>query len=417
MDEKKHRVDAQPDTRSVVGLEPSEQAWDGWLLLIVCGLLSLGVVMIFSSSGVTATWEYGDPIFYLKRQLLFVLAGFALLYIGLRIDYRWYQRLVYPILFVTLALLAIVAVKGTTVGGATRWIRFGAFNFQPAEWTKIAMVMVLSYSVAKKGVKIKSFTVGMIPHVLLVGLVVGLLMMQPDFGTSVILFALMFAILFIGGTRISYILLALAIGSAGAWQLIVSSPYRAKRLMAFLDPWEHQSGIAYQVTESMIAIGSGGFTGRGLGEGTGKLGFVPELHTDFIGTAIAEEMGFFGVVLVVTLFLLLIWRGIHISLNARDRFGTYLAFGLTMLFGLQGAINLGVISGMLPTKGLTLPFISYGGSSLLLSMFAIGIMLNISRRADDTWELQREAREAAKREQRWGKKREQILARRVEERL
>lgn len=409
-------LDAPPRTRR--GAETVvEQPWDGWLLVTVCALLGLGLVMIFSASAVTAEWEFGDPAFYLKRQVLFLLAGFALLYVGLQIDYRWYQRTAYPILAVTVGLLVTVAVYGRTVGGATRWINLGPLNFQPGEWTKIAIVMVLAYSVAKKGDKVKSFAVGLLPHLVIVGAVVGLLMLQPDFGTSVICLVLMFATLFVAGTRMSWILLAVGGGAVAAWQVIASSEYRMRRIMAFLDPWNHEGDIAYQVTRSMIAIGSGDATGHGLGDGMSKLGFVPELQTDFIGTAVAEELGFLGMALVIVLYLLMIWRGVRIALRARDVFGQYLAFGLTLLFGLSAAINLGVISGMLPTKGLTLPFMSYGGSSLLCCMFGIGVLLNVSRCADDEYQRKRRLKDRRREEERWERKRERILARRLKERV
>lgn len=397
-------------------VEIAEQPWDGWLLVTVCALLGLGLVMVFSASAVTAEWTFGDPAFFLKRQVMFLLAGFGLLYAGLQIDYRWYRRAAYPILAVTVALLIFVAVYGRTVGGATRWIALGPFNFQPGEWTKIAIVMVLAYSVAKKGDKVKGFAVGLLPHLVIVGAVVGLLMLQPDFGTSVICLVLMFATLFLAGTRLSWILLALSVGGVAAWHVIASSAYRMKRIMAFLDPWNHEGDIAYQVTKSMIAIGSGDATGAGLGNGMSKLGFVPELETDFIGTAVAEELGFLGLALVIVLYLLMIWRGVRISLNAREPFGQYLAFGLTLLFGLSAATNLGVISGLLPTKGLTLPFMSYGGSSLLCCMFGIGVLLNVSRCADDDYQYKRRIKDRRREELRWQRKRERIMARRLKER-
>jgi cell division protein FtsW len=227
---------------------------------------------------------------------------------------------------------------------------------------------------------------------------------------------MMFVLLFVAGTRLSYILMVLLMAGVGAWRLIVTSEYRMKRIMAFLDPWSHQDTIGYQVVESLIAIGSGRVSGEGLGNGLGKLGFVPAMETDFIGTVIAEELGFMGISLVIILFLLLLWRGLRIAFQARDLFGTYLAVGITVLFGLQAAINLSVISGMLPTKGLTLPFVSYGGSSLLCSMFAIGIMLNISRCADDAWEQKRAVREQAKQAERWERKRLDVIERRKRER-
>ena len=394
-----------------------EQPWDGWLLVIVCVLLGLGVVMIFSASAVTAGWRQGDPAFFLKRQLLYMVAGFGCLYVGMQIDYRWYRRMIYPILAVTIGLLMLVLLLGTTAGGAQRWISLGPIRFQPGELAKIVMIMVFAYSVEKKGTRIKSFSVGLLPHLVLVGGVVALLLKQPDFGTSVLIFSMMFAILFVAGTRLSYILLLIFTAGLGAWHLISGSDYRMRRVKAFLDPWKYQDDIGYQITESLIAIGSGRLTGEGLGDGLGKLGFVPALETDFIGTAVAEELGFAGIALVIILFLLLLWRGLRIALGARDLFGTYLAFGLTTLFGLQAAINLGVISGLLPTKGLTLPFLSYGGSSLLCCMFAIGVMLNISRCADDEWERKQHLREEHKSHERWEQKRQMILDRRRKERV
>jgi cell division protein FtsW len=407
----------EPPPLTSASLTPSqEQPWDGWLLVIVCALMGLGVVMIFSASAITALWRYNDPTYFLKRQFLHMIAGFFLLYVGMQIDYRWYRRAAYPILGVTVGMLLMVLLLGHTAGGAKRWVSLGVMMFQPGEWAKIAMIMVLAYSVEKKDSKIKSFSVGFLPHLVLVGGVVLLLLKQPDFGTSVLIVSMMFVLLFVAGTRLSYILAVLLMAAVGAWQLVVNSEYRMKRIMAFLDPWSHQDTIGYQVVESLIAIGSGRVSGEGLGNGMGKLGFVPALETDFIGTAIAEELGFMGISLVVVLFLLFLWRGLRIAFQARDLFGTYLAVGITVLFGLQAAINLGVISGMLPTKGLTLPFVSYGGSSLLCSMFAVGIMLNISRCADDAWEQKRALREQQRQAERWERKRLGVLDRRRRER-
>jgi len=391
-----------------------ERPWDGWLLVAVCGLLGIGVVMVYSASGITAAWQYDDAAFFLKRQVIYLTLGFVLLGVGLKIDYRWYYRMVYPILLASIALLLLVIFIGTNVGGATRWIRLGSFNVQPAEIAKVTMTFVLAYSMSKKQDQIKSFSVGFVPHVLLVFFVIGLLLLQPDFGTSVLLMCLMGAMLVFAGTRLSYILGGVVIGGAGAFFLITQSEYRMKRILAFLDPWSHQDTIAYQLTESLISIGSGGLPGRGLGEGLGKLGFVPELHTDFIGTAIAEELGFIGVVVTLLLFMLFVWRGFLIAIRARDYFGRYVAFGLTFMVGLQSAVNLLVITGLAPTKGLTLPFISFGGSSLLMSMLATGVLLNISKCADDRFAIERARKRAEKEQVRWEKKRERILNRRKE---
>lgn len=396
-------------------LNTTERPWDGWLLVTVCALLGLGVVMIYSASGITAAWNFNDSMFFLKRQLIYVVIGFALLIAALKLDYHWYQRLVYPILIGVILLLMLVLVAGTEVNGSRRWIRLASFNVQPAEVAKIAMTFVLAYSMAKKQDKIKSFLIGVLPHLLVVGIVIMLLLKQPDFGSSVLITTLMGAMLFFAGTKIIYIIGGIAIAGLGGVLLITTADYRMARVLAFLDPWGNQDTSGYQLVESLISIGSGGLPGRGLGEGLGKLGFVPELHTDFIGTAIAEELGFFGVAIVILLFLAFTWRGFLIAMRARDYFGRYVAFGLTFIISLQAAINLCVISGLLPTKGLTLPFISFGGSSLLLCMFATGVLLNISKCAEDKYALKQAQNRADKELADWNRKRERILKEHQEE--
>lgn len=249
-------------TTGMVSRMTGEKPWDGWLLLAVCGLLGIGVVMVYSASAVTAGWG-GQPTFYLYHQLIFMALSFVALGVALKVDYHWYHRLVYAILGVTVVLLLIVAFAGTTVNNSTRWIRIGGFNIQPGEIAKVTMIMVLAYSVAKKQNQMKSFTIGLLPHFIIVGFVVCLLMLQPDFGTSIIICALMMIILFVAGTRLSYILATLVLGALGAVFLVMQSKVRMQRVMAFLDPWSHQQDIAYQVTESMITIGSGGIEGRG----------------------------------------------------------------------------------------------------------------------------------------------------------
>ncbi len=390
-------------------LNTTERPWDGWLLVIVCALLGLGVVMIYSASGITAAWNFNDSMFFLKRQLIYVVIGFGLLIMALKVDYHWYQRLVYPILIGVLILLALVLVAGTEVNGSRRWIRLASFNIQPAEVAKIAMAFVLAYSMAKKQDKIKTFLIGVLPHLLVVGVVIFLLLLQPDFGSSVLITTLMGAMLFFAGTKLIYIIGGIAIAGLGGVLLITTADYRMARVLAFLDPWGNQDSSGYQLVESLISIGSGGLPGRGLGEGLGKLGFVPEMHTDFIGTAIAEELGFFGVAVVIALFLAFAWRGFLIAMRARDYFGRYVAFGLTFIISLQAAINLCVISGLLPTKGLTLPFISFGGSSLLLCMFATGVLLNISKCAEDKYALKQAQNRADKELEEWNRKRDRIL--------
>jgi cell division protein FtsW len=277
---------------------------------------------------------------------------------------------------------------------------------------KITVVMYLAYSVSKKGELMERFSVGFIPHLGVVGVMVSLLMLQPDFGSSVILLSMMGLMLFVSGARLFYLGLFGMLGLTGAYFAIIGSEYRMKRVLAFLDPWSYRTDIGYQISESLIAIGSGGLTGKGLGNGHGKLGYVPELWNDFIGTIVAEELGVVGIVVLASMFCVLVWRGLRIAMRAEDDFGRYLAFGITALFGLQAGANLFVVTGLAPTKGLTLPFVSFGGSSMIMALFGIGVLLNISRNAPDVWEEGREERETVREERRWDKKRQRILKKR-----
>lgn len=390
-------------------LNTTERPWDGWLLLVVCALLGIGVVMIYSASGVTAAWTTGDSFYYLKRQLLYMGAGLVLLILGLKIDYRTYYRNAYWILGITLALLVAVLLVGTQVNGARRWIRLFGINIQPAEIAKITMVFFLSYSMAKKNAQMKTFMIGLLPHILLLVIVAGLLMMQPDFGSTVLIGLLMGAMFIFTGVKKRYLCLGVILCSAFGYIAIHSASYRMKRIMAFLDPWGTQGDEGYQLTRSLISIGSGGLDGRGLGQGLGKLGFVPELHTDFIGTATLEELGFFGAVALCLLFMAFATRGFLIALRAWDHFGRNVAFGLTFIITTQAAVNLCVITGLMPTKGLTLPFISFGGSSLLMCMFATGVLLNISKCEPDKKAIRLEREKEEKERIAWEKKRERIL--------
>lgn len=388
--------------------------WDIWLLAAVFILVALGLVMLYSSSAVMASQRMGEHFVLLKSQGQRVILGAVAMFIALRLDYRWYQRLIYPILIVTVLLLVLVLIPGVGVvqNGARRWFSVAGFSLQPAEIAKLVAVMFLAYSVSKKGKRMGSFSIGFLPHLFIIGLMSGLLLLQPDFGSAVILVAMMMLMLFVSGARLSYLFLFTFVGALGAYFAISGSEYRMRRILAFLDPWSHRQDIGYQISESLIAIGSGGLPGKGLGNGTGKLGYVPELWNDFIGTIVAEELGIFGIVFLVVLFLVILWRGVTIAFQAQDKFGMYLAFGITSMFALQAMANLFVVTGMLPTKGLTLPFVSFGGTSMIIALFATGILLNISRRQPDTWALDHAERSREKEERRWEKKRQKILRRR-----
>ena len=343
-------------------------SYDPLLLGSVLLLVGMGLVMVYSASAITSLEKMGDSFYFLKRQAIAAGIGLVGMAVAMKLGYRRMARLAYPLLVVAIILLVLVLIPGLghSAGGARRWIRMPGISLQPAEITKVAWVIYLAYSLAKKREKVKSFSVGFLPHLAIAGLLVVLCMLEPDFGSSVALLFLMFVLLF-----------ALPF----AYAAIARSEYRMKRILAFLDPWAHRHDVGYQVSESLMSIGSGGLTGLGLGDGRQKLFFLPEAHTDFIFAIIGEELGLLGVLALVLLYGVIIWRGIRASLAASEPFGTYLGLGITSLIGFQAIVNMSVAMGLVPTKGLTLPFISYGGSSLIMLMGAAGLLLSISSNA------------------------------------
>jgi cell division protein FtsW len=348
-------------------------------LAAVLALVGVGSIEIYSSSAVYALAKFGSSTYFLARQSVYVGAGLGALLVGAQIDYRRYRRYIYTLLFASLALLGAVLVFGARVNEARRWFHFGPLSFQPVEVAKLALILYLAYSLAKKREKVKYFTVGFMPHLAVCGAMMGLLLKQPDLGSCIILGVSTLVLLFIAGAKLSYLLLSLLAALPLVYHSIVSTAWRLRRLLAYLDPWQFRRGTGYQITESLIAVGSGGMTGLGLGDGKQKLFYLPEAHTDFILSSIGEELGFVGIAAVLVLFAVVLWRGVRAALGARDAFGTYLAIGLTTVFALQALVNTGVVLGALPAKGLTLPFVSYGGTSLVVSMFFAGIILNVSK--------------------------------------
>jgi len=357
--------------------------FDPWLLGAVLALVSLGLVMVYSSSAIAAQDKLGDGLYFLERQAFAAVVGLGAMAAMMATGYRRLARFAYPLLLVSIALMVLVLIPGigVTIGGARRWIHLPGLSLQPAEVAKFAWVVYLAYSLAKKREKVATFSVGFLPHLAVAGVLVLLCMRQPDFGSSVGLLFLCFTLLFAAGTKLSYLVGSILVALPIGYHAVASSPYRMNRILAFLDPWAHRNDVGYQAAESLISIGSGGFHGLGLGDGRQKLFFLPEAHTDFIFSIIGEELGFLGVAVVVLLFGIIIWRGIAASLAAPEPFGTYLGLGVTSLFGFQAVVNMCVAMGLLPTKGLTLPFISYGGSSLVVMMAAAGVLLSVSARA------------------------------------
>lgn len=352
---------------------------DPVLAALAIGLLGFGVVMVFGASTIEATVSYRDPFLFLKRQALFACAGLVVMMVAAHVDYQRLRPFTYPALaLVTLLLLMSVIGFGHTGGGAARWLRLGPIHIQPSEAAKLALILWLGYSLAKKQGQVKSFSIGFLPHVAMAAALMLLCLKQPDFGGAVVLLLLTFTMLFVAGARVSYLLALSAVGALAAAWLVRFRAYRWERMLAWLHMEDHRQDLAYQPFQSMMGFGSGELTGMGLGHGLQIL-YLPEAHTDFIAAIIGEEFGFVGFVALCLAYLVIIARGVRAALGADDEYGSYIAFGISALFGIQALINISVAMAILPTKGLTLPFVSYGGSSLLVSCAAMGILLNISR--------------------------------------
>jgi cell division protein FtsW len=350
------------------------------LLASALTLVSLGLTMVFISSTVMANAQYQDPYFFVKRQGMYALLGVGVLVAGRSVDYHLYKRWVYWLLLLALIGLVLVFIPGlgARVRGAARWVRVGSLTLQPSEFAKLAMVIFLAYSLSRKQEKMKYFAIGFLPHMVVAGLFIALIGKEPDFGTALTLTGIVFIMLLVGGTRLTYILISFCLGAPLAVIMVLRDPKKFSRVLSFLDPWKYGQDVGYQLKQSLLAIGSGGLMGMGPGQSRAKLFYLPDAHTDFILSIFSEELGFVGILLILALFTLLVYRGIRVALRAPDAFGSYLALGLTLLIGLQACINMGVVSGLLPTKGLSLPFLSYGGSSLLVNLLSVGILLNIS---------------------------------------
>jgi cell division protein FtsW len=355
-----------------------------WLAGAAIVLLSIGVVMVYSASAIVAADRFRDPYFFLKKQVFWAALGCLALWAALRTDYRRLERWTLPLLIVAGVLLILVLVPplGQSINGTRRWIRVGPVSFQPAELAKLALVIFLAAFLARRHEVRHDFWRGFVPPLAVAGGFAVLVVLQPDLGNCVTLIALTFALLYLAGSRMSHLSLVLAAALPLAVIAILAAPYRLRRITAFVDPWQDPRGSGFQIIQSWLALGSGGLFGRGIGESRQKLFYLPEAHTDFIFAIIGEELGFLGASLVIAVFVVLIWRGLRIGLRAPDAFGAYLALGITVLIATQTFVNLGVVSGLLPTKGLPLPFISFGGSALVVTMTSTGVLLNISQHAN-----------------------------------
>jgi cell division protein FtsW len=367
--------------KEVMAMGKARSNPDLWILITTLLILTIGVIMVYSASAVMAFREHGDSYYYLKRQLLFALLGVAAMFVTMNTDYWIWKKYAKLGLFLCLFLLIIVLIPGVGVirGGARSWIGIGAFGIQPSEFMKIGLILFLSKYLSEEQAKITQFTRGLLPPLGLIGLAFGLIMLQPDLGTGMVLVGATILMIYICGARLLHLSYLVMLGIAGFVGLIIAAPYRLLRITSFLDPWQDPLGSGYQIIQSLYAIGPGGLVGLGLGMSRQKYSYLPEPQTDFIFSIISEELGFIGGSLVLLLFLLLIWRGMRTAITAPDTFASLVATGIVGMIAVQVIINIGVVIGMFPVTGITLPLISAGGSSLTLMLTSLGILLNISR--------------------------------------
>lgn len=352
--------------------------FDWWLFTVVIFLLGIGLVMVLSASGIVAEQSHGDKYYFFNRQLIFAGIAGLFLWVAALMPRAFLYRIHYLLLVVAFFLM-VITLFSTPINGARRWIRLGFFSVQSMEFVKIAMALYLAYFMSEKRELIKSFWRGVVPPTLVTGLFCLLLLLQPDFGSAVVLAAILFFMCMAGGTRIFYLLLALGTAGGGAWLLAISAPYRMRRLLAFIDPFKDAQDTGYQLVQSLLAIGSGGFSGVGVGASRQKMFYLPEAHNDFIMAVVGEETGFLGITFVMLLLAFFFWRCLRIVLgqqNLRDR---YSAFGITLIIALGAALNLAVVMGAAPPKGVPMPFLSYGGSNLVATMICVGLLMNFSR--------------------------------------
>jgi cell division protein FtsW len=353
------------------------------LFTVTAALLGLGLVMVWSASSALAQERHGSAYFFLIKQGAWAAIGLAALAAALRMDYRRLRApaVVYPVVIVaTLLLILVLFMK--PVNDTHRWIRLGALSFQPAELAKLAVILFLAYHIERRGERVNEFLPSLFPALLLLGWFAFLVYIQPDLGTAATIVATAGVMLYLAGVRLRYFAALAVPASVLLYQAIMTVAYRRDRIEVFLNPWTDARGAGYQIIQSLIAVGTGGITGVGLMEGRQKLFYLPYPYSDFIFAVVGEELGLLGALAVVLGFVLLLWRGLRTAWKAPDTFGTFLAAGLTLAIVIQAFINISVVLGLVPTKGIPLPFISAGGSSLVFTLFGVGLVLNVSQHAD-----------------------------------
>ena len=358
----------------------SFEGFDWWLFTLMLIILAIGLIMVLSASGIVAEQVNGDKYYFFKRQLVFACGGGVVLWGAALMPRSWLYRLQYPAIFLSLFLLLLTLSPLTpSINGAKRWIPLGPVSLQPMEFVKISLALYLAYFMSSKQALVKTFSRGVIPPFAVTGLFCGLLLLQPDFGSAVVVASILFFMCLAGGTRFIYLFFAMILSCAGAMALAILEPYRLRRLLAFLDPFADPTDTGYHLVQSLLAIGSGGLLGLGLGKSRQKFLYVPEPENDFVFPIVAEELGFIGAVVVLLLFSLLIMRGYWLALHARDKFGALTIVGIITLLAVQVFLNVGVVTNLIPNTGISLPFFSYGGTALMIQLAEMGIVLSISR--------------------------------------
>ncbi|MDD5772883.1 MAG: putative lipid II flippase FtsW [bacterium] len=358
-----------------------KNASDYKLFFIVLVLIGIGIIMIYSSSAMIAYENFGDSYYYLKKQLVWFIIGIIFVLITVNIDYHFWDKISKPLLIFGLILLGVVLIPRASkeIGIARRWIEIGGFRFQPTELIKLIIVIYMASSLSRKQREIEVSFSAWFQDLIILGLVCGLVVLQPDFGTAVILGGTVFIMFFVSGVKLVHLFSIVLSCVPLLYFLIFSSAYRMKRFLAFFNPWQDPQASGFQIIQSFLAFGSGGTFGLGLGESKQKLFYLPEAHTDFIFSIVGEELGFVGALAVIIIFIGFLLRAGRIVFKAKDSFGCFLSLGILTVIGLEFLVNISVVLGMLPTKGTPLPFISYGGSSLIFTMASVGILLNISK--------------------------------------
>lgn len=353
---------------------------DKWLFLAILTLICASIVMVYSASALVALERFQQPYLFVTRQMMWAAVGIAVLSIVMRIDYRSYRndKIVWAMIAVV-GLMLIAVLFRAPINGTRRWFGIGGFGIQPSELAKLTAIIFTAMILERRMSRINELSYSLLPIGMIVGLFVGLILLEPDFGTSVSLLAVISVMVFAAGLSYRYLLGAALVALPALYVILMQADYRRRRLLTFMDPWADPLGDGFQIIQSLIAVGTGGVFGKGLMQGVQKLFYLPEPHTDFIFAVISEETGFIGATLVVLCFCVIAWRGLRTAMRAPDSFGSFLALGITLMLVLQAFVNISVVLGLMPTKGIPLPLVSNGGSSMLMNLLAVGVLLNISQ--------------------------------------